>query len=121
MVFGSLSYAYAFSRNRVLYQPANQSPALIDYEPAPNISISAGVALSINYQLSLNFSYAQAINFSSKINGVQLPNSATNAITFHMGGIWRINEKTSIDLSGTFGMTPDAPDFTLSLRVPWRF
>jgi hypothetical protein len=121
VVFGSLSYAYAFPRNQVLYQPANQPPALINYKPAPNISMSAGVALSINYQLSLNFSYAQSLNFSSKINGNTLPNSATDAITFRMGGIWRISEKTSIDLSSTFGISPDAPDFTLALRVPWRF
>jgi hypothetical protein len=121
VVFGSLSYAYAFPRNQVLYQPKNQPPALINYKPAPNISMSAGVALSINYQLSLNFSYSQSFNFSSKINGNTLPNTASDAISFRMGGIWRINQQTSIDLSGTFGISPDAPDFTLALRVPWRF
>jgi hypothetical protein len=121
VVFGSLSYAYAFSRQNVLYEPLGHPAALLNYEPGANISWSAGVALSLNYQLSLNFGFAQAVNLVSKINNHSLANSDTDAITFRMGGIWRLSDRTSIDLSGTIGLSPDAPDFTLALRLPFRY
>jgi ribosomal protein S25 len=122
VIFGSLGYAYNFKRNNILYTPKGKDPILISsYEPGANVSLSAGVALSINYDLSLNFSFAQSFSYTSRINGNVLANSASNAITFRMGGIWRVNDKTSIDLSVTQGLSPDAPGFTLAIRVPWRF
>ena len=122
VVFGSLSYAYNFGRNNILYTPAGKDPLLISsYQPGANVSLSAGVALSVNYDLSLNFSFSQAFSYTSRVNGNVLANSASNAITFRMGGIWRVNDATSIDLSVTQGLSPDAPGFTLAIRVPWRF
>jgi hypothetical protein len=122
VLFGSISYGYAFERRNILYTPAGKAPAIINsYQPGPSVSWSGGLALSVNYDLSLNFSVAQQFSYSSRINGNVAANSTPDAITFRMGGIWRVNEKTSIDLSMTEGLSPDAPGFMLALRVPWRF
>lgn len=122
VVFGSFSYAYNFERKNIVYAPKGQNATLIKtYQPGPNISLSGGVALSLNYDLALNFSFAQSWSYTSRINGNVLANSASNSITFRMGGIWRLSRKTSIDISGTMGLSPDAPDYTLAVRIPWRF
>jgi len=121
VVFGALSYGYNFPRKNIVYLGTSPPVMIKSYEPAANVSVSGGMSLSINYQLSLNFSFAQQFSYSSRLNGNVLPNSATNAITFRMGGIWRISDKTSVDLSMTAGLSPDAPDFTLALRLPWRY
>ena len=122
VVYGSMGYAYNFSRHNIAYTPANQPAVLIgSYEPGAAFNVSAGVSLSLNYQLSLNWNLAEATQFASKVNGRVSPNSATNAITFRMGGIWRLNRTTSIDLSLTTGLTNDAGGTTIALRIPWSF
>jgi hypothetical protein len=122
VVYGSLGYAYNFKRNNIAYTPANAPAFLIkSYEPGPSFNVSAGVSLSLNYQLSLNWSVAEASQLASRVNGSVSPNSATNSITFRMGGIWRISSKTSVDLSLTTGLTNDAGGTTIALRLPWSY
>ena len=122
VVYGAFGFAYNFARHKIPYAPANQPAVLIDsYEPGPSFNVSAGVSLSLNYQLSLNWSLAEASQLSSKVNGRVSPNSATNAITFRMGAIYRVSSKTSVDLSLTTGLTNDAGGTTISLRLPWSY
>jgi hypothetical protein len=122
VVYGSLGYAYNFARHNIPYAPANSPGVLIkSYEPGPSFNVSAGVSLSLNYQLSLNWSLAEASQLASKVNGSVSPNSATNAITFRMGGIYRVSSKTSVDLSLTTGLTNDSGGTTIALRLPWSY
>ena len=121
IVFGSVGYNYAFPRYNVVFTPANKPPALVNFEPGNNFNLSMGMALSLNYNFTLNMSYAQSVNLSSHINGIKLGNSATDAITLRIGGTWRFSTKTSADVGISFGLTPDAPDFRLDVRVPLKF
>lgn len=121
IVFGSVGYNHAFPRYNVVFTPANKPPSLIDFEPGDNFNLSMGVAISLNYNFTLNMSYAQSVNFSSHISGRKLGNSATDAITLRIGGTWRFSTKTSVDMGVSFGVTPDAPDFRLDMRVPFKF
>jgi hypothetical protein len=122
VVYGALGYAYNFARHNIPYAPAGASGVLIkSYEPGPSFNVSAGVSLSLNYQLSLNWSVAEASQLASKVNGSVSPNSATNAISFRMGGIYRVSSKTSVDLSLTTGLTNDAGGTTIALRLPWSY
>jgi hypothetical protein len=122
VVYGSLGYAYNFPRHDIAYTPKNAPASLIkSYEPGASFNVSAGVSVSLNYQLSLNWALAEASQLASKVNGRVSPNTATNAITFRMGGIWRLSRTTSIDLSLTTGLTNDAGGTTIALRIPWSF
>jgi len=122
VVYGSLGYAYNFPRHNIAYTPKNSPAVLIrSYEPGASFNVSAGVSLSLNYQLSLNWSVAEATQLASRVNGSVSPNTATNAITFRMGGIWRLSRRTSIDLSLTTGLSNDAGGTTIALRVPWSY
>jgi hypothetical protein len=121
VLFGSLSYAYAIPRNNVVYTPPNQPARLIDYEPGGNIGLSFGIAYALNYKLTLNIQYQESINLTSQINHKNLSNSMTNSASLRFGGTWRINDKTSIDLSVSPGLTQDSADTIVSLRIPWRF
>jgi hypothetical protein len=123
IVFGSVGYSHAFPRHNVVFIPTNgpATATLIDFNPGDNFNLSMGLAISLNYNFTLNMSYAQSVNFSSKINGRTLGNSATDAITLRLGGTWRFSTKTSADVGISFGVTPDAPDFRLDIRLPWKF
>lgn len=121
LLFGSLSYAYGFARHNVLFCPNIGNCALLDYSPGGNIGVSAGMAISLNYQLTLNFGYQQTINLTSKINGNPLPNSATNVIMLSIGGTWQFSPKHSLSVTFYQGVTSDAPDFRLGIRIPFQF
>ncbi len=121
VLFGFVSYAYALSRKNVVYRPLNREPTLIDFDPGDNFGLGMGIAYALNYKLTLTTQYQQSINFSTRINGNKLPNSSTNAISLRLGVVWRINDRMSIDLSVSPGLTLDAPDVRVELRLPYRF
>jgi hypothetical protein len=121
-IFGYLSYAYAMPRNNVVFRPPNNQPAvLIDFMPGDNIGLGFGIAYALNYKVSLSMQYQQSVNLSSRINGKKLPASTINAISLRFGVIWRVNANLSVDLSVSPGLTLDAPDSVVALRLPWRF
>ncbi len=44
-----------------------------------------------------------------------------NAATFSVGVTYALSDKWSMSTSLGIGLTPDAPDFALSMRFPFRF
>lgn len=121
LLFGSISFAYGLPRKNVLLCPSLGQCVQLDYSPGPNLGISGGMAISLNYQLTLNFGYQQTINFPAQINGRDLPNSQTNVIMMSIGGTWQFSPKHSIAVTFYQGVTADSPDFRLGIRVPWQF
>jgi len=122
VIYGAIGYSYPIERKNIPYTPANSPPVIIkSYQPGAAFTFSAGVSVSLNYELSLNWNLAETSQLSSRLNGQVSPNSATNAITFRMGGVYRVSQKTSVDLSLATGLSNDAGGTTISLRLPWSY
>ena len=122
VIYGAFGYSYPIERKNIPYTPAGSAPVIIQsYKPGAAVSVSAGVSVSLNYDLSLNWNLAETSQFSSRLNGQVSPNSATNAITFRMGGVYRLSQKTSVDLSLSTGLSNDAGGTTIALRLPWSY
>ncbi len=117
---GSVSYGYAIPRKDVLLRSADP-PILLDFSPGDNVGLSGGLSFALNSKLTLSFRYNQAITFPTRINGRKTANSLSNVISLGFGGTWRINEKRSISLSIGWGLTLDAPDATVTVRIPYKF
>jgi hypothetical protein len=127
VVYGTLSYSYAISRqNVVLNRPNNQPPILVDFYPGDNIGYGFGIAYALNYKITMSVGYQQSINLPTRMTNLglphnELPNSVTDAASLRFGVVWRVNDRTSIDLSVSPGLTLDAPDLQVALRIPYRF
>ena len=122
VLYGTIGYVYSIKRNKILYTPKGKPPTIIDsYQAGPGVNFAQGIGISLNYDVSLNFSFAESINFSSKVNGSEVANSSSTALSFTMGGSYRVSNKTSISLSFTQGLSNDAGGFSMTLNVPWRF
>ena len=127
VIYGQLSYSYAMSRqNVVLNRPNGQPPILVNFYPGDNIGYGFGIAYALNYKITISIGYQQSINLPSRITNLglphnELPNSVTDAATLRFGMVWRVNDKTSVDLSVSPGLTLDAPDLQVALRIPYRF
>jgi hypothetical protein len=130
VLFGSVTYAYAFPRRNVVLHILDRPSQLIDFDAGDNFTYGMGFAFAINYRLSLSFQFSDSITFSSRITqpnatGTKIqsvvPNSFINAAFLRMGVTWSISPTQSMEISLTQGLTTDAPDFTLGLRIPFRF
>jgi len=131
ILFGSVSYAYAFPRQNVVLHDVRLPPTLIDFDPGDNFTFGMGLAYAINYRLTLSFQFVDSITFTSEIarrderSGEKVksavPNSFLNAAFLRMGATWGLTPTQTIEISLTQGLTGDAPDFTLGIKLPWRF
>jgi hypothetical protein len=113
-------------QNVVLNRPNGQPPILVDFYPGDNIGFGFGIAYALNYKITVSIGYQQSINLPTRMTNLglpnnELPNSVTDAATLRFGVVWRVNDRTSIDLSVSPGLTLDAPDLQVALRIPYRF
>ncbi|HUJ79767.1 MAG TPA: transporter [Nitrospiria bacterium] len=121
VLYAGMGYAYAIGRRDVIYTPPGQQTVSLDYEPGSNISLLFGSSYALNYKLTLSMDYEQSFNMTSKINQQRIADSTTNAISLRFGGVYTINDQASVDLSVAIGLTTDAPNAVVTLRLPWRF
>ncbi|MEQ9814985.1 MAG: hypothetical protein RLO50_19570 [Azospirillaceae bacterium] len=106
--FGNLGYEFTFERD--------------GFNPGDVITASIGAGLSLNERASLNFGYEHQIVLEPEFNGAEIPGADTiRSGRLILGGSYRISDSTSINLTFGFGVTEDAPDLSVTFRVPIRF
>jgi hypothetical protein len=82
---------------------------------------SAGLILSLQERLSMSFAIDQRITGGTTQNGVTLADSSLNAITFNIGGTYVIPPRMAVDFVVGIGLSQDAPDVSMLIRVPILF
>lgn len=86
----------------------------------------AGVGFAVNERMSMSFSFNQFLQQAARTRlagqGWQkIVGSDANAATFNFGLNYAMGTKTNLVTSLGIGLTPDAPDFSINLRVPYSF
>jgi len=113
VVFGSLSYTWNFQRNNI----DNYG----DIKPGNTIGYSIGTAIALSYQTAINFSFDHSITQKTKRDDRYLTGSFINSASIKIGSNWAVNENLLLDFGVSFGVTDDAPDVSVELRVPYTF
>jgi hypothetical protein len=90
------------------------------------LQYGAGVAFALNDRSSLSFSYTQRIGERATLrreggDWAPVVGSGANVAAFNMGATFAVTPKTSLLAAISIGLTADAPDFTIGLRVPFSF
>lgn len=85
-----------------------------------------GMAFALNERMSLSLSLSQRLSRSSETrldgqNWQEVVGSDGNAAIFSVGGTYAISDKLSMSTSLGIGLTPDAPDFNVGVKFPYRF
>lgn len=86
----------------------------------------AGLALALNERTSLSLSFAQLISRASKTKqqgaGWQRAvGSESNSAVFNVGLTHTLSDKMAIIGNVGIGLTPDAPDFSVGIKLPYTF
>lgn len=131
VLFGSVGYTFNFGRDvttvGITQDPRGDAVAIVPaaqntyFDPGDSVQFNVGFALALNSQLSVNFGFSDRIVFESKQDGNKIEGSNLHIAQFNTGFTLALRPRLTLDISGGFGLTPDAPDFTLGMSMPMTF
>lgn len=89
-------------------------------DPGDNISFSFGMGFGINERASFNLGYEHnfILETTTIINGAKSGSETLQVGSLVLGLSYRLSDTVGLSLSVSVGATTDAPDATLSFRVP---
>jgi hypothetical protein len=127
VVFGSVTYFYNFKTHFNDLEEADfDQPGKVKIGDA--IQFGAGVAYALNDRSSLNMSFTERVVQRTKLfrdcagcGTETIVSSQANVGIVNLGANFSLNERAALITTIGMGVTQDAPDMTLSIRVPYRF
>ena len=128
ILFGTLGYSYSPPVSETLIQISANAvtggvtlipePVQSNLGPVNQISQSLGMAISLNNRISMNFSFSNLYRFSTKVDGQKIPDSNINVANLNLGFNLAFTRHVSTNVTGSVGLTSDAPDFAFTLTTP---
>lgn len=126
IVFANIGYIYSRPRDfsNISTDPQNLSPGSVKL--GNTYYFGAGVAFAFNERTSLSLSFSDKLSAKAELRYQGSPwtkviGSNANAATFNLGVTHALSEHTTLVSMLGIGLTPDAPDFSLSFKVPYMF
>ena len=124
ILFGNIGYTYSFesSFDDIDNNPDTVNPGKVKL--GDSFYFGAGVAFAFNERTSLSISLSDRLSARARTRYEGAPwakviGSDGNAAMFNLGVTYAMNpHATMVGLLG-IGLTPDAPDFSLGLKVPY--
>lgn len=126
VLFGNLAYTHNFAEDfsDISAQRGIEVPGSVklgDY-----FQFGLGMAFALNERMSLSISFSELISRSSRIrydggNWQTVDGSDANAAYFNIGMTLAASDRLTVVPNLSMGLTPDAPDFSLSLKFPYYF
>lgn len=124
LVFANLGYTGYVSRHfdDLDIDPATKNPGEVSL--GSSFSYGLGVAFALNDRTSLSMSLSQQLTRQAKTrydgqDWVSLIGSDANSATFNLGMTYALSRKITLVTILGVGLTPDAPDFSLGIKVPY--
>src|SRR3546814_5773717 len=129
--FGSFSYLNNFKREDVSRTvltgapegfPQTTTEFIGEVDAGDIIGFNIGVGLALNERAAISLGYDQSIVGETKQNGKDVPGSVRIVLgTLVLGGSYRFNDHTSLNVALGVGVTDATPDVSLNVRVPLTF
>ncbi|WP_257643996.1 transporter [Luteimonas salinisoli] len=124
ILFGNIGYVHSFTGDfdDLDNNPATTNPGEVKLGRA--FYFGAGVAFAFNERTSLSISLSDRLNARARTryenaDWIKVIASDANAATFNLGVTHALNENTTVVGLLGIGLTPDAPDFNLTFKVPY--
>jgi len=124
ILFANAGYIHSFPRG---FSDIDSNPDTVnpgDVKLGGSVYFGAGVAFAFNERTSLSISFSDKISAraSTRFQGgqwVKVIGSDANAASLNLGVTYALNQHATMVTLLSIGLTPDAPDFTLSFKVPY--
>ncbi|MGF1759174.1 transporter [Photobacterium sagamiensis] len=83
------------------------------------ISFGAGMGFAVNPKFSFSIGLNHKTILKSKVNGSKLDAKLLQLDSLSFGANYALDRDTTINVGASAGLTADAPDFQLTVRVPY--
>jgi hypothetical protein len=120
VIFGGVTYLHNFARD---IEKDIGGARVGRVNPGDSIGAQVGFGLSLNprFSISLGYSHNYIFRTESEIGGETQKSRPLQVGSMLMGWSFRLNERLTLNNSFEFGVTSEAPDMRLVLRLPYRF
>jgi len=121
--FGTFSYMHNFKRSNLSRRILNgESEFLGEITPPDSFGFNAGVGFALNEKTTVSVGYDHIAITRAKQNGRTLPDSLRTQVGTLMAGFsYRLDPHRTINVSVGAGLTRDAPDIGVTVRIPFAF
>lgn len=121
--FGTVSYMHNFKRSDLSRRILNgESEALGEITPPDSFGFNVGLGFAINDKASVSVGYDHVSIGRARQNGQTLPGSIRTQLgTIMVGFSYRVDHHRTVNISIGGGLTRDAPDVGMMVRVPFAF
>jgi hypothetical protein len=89
--------------------------------PGDSVSGSFGMSMSLNDRASFSLGYSHSTVFETEQNGRSINNGLLQVGTFDLGYAYQLSNRYSLNFNVSAGVTEDAPDARVGVRVPIKF
>lgn len=117
VIFCNVAYYINFARHVGVVDNINYG----NINLGDTFEYSIGLILSLQERLSMNFALNQRLTGNTLQNGTSLADSSLNAITFNIGATYVIPPRMAVDFVVGIGLSEDAPDVSVLVRLPILF
>lgn len=124
ILFANFGYIHSFPAS---FDDLDNNPDTVnpgDVRLGRSFYFGAGVAFAFNERTSLSLSFSDKLSAraSTRYDGagwVKVIGSDANAAMFNLGVTYALNPNTTLVTQLGIGLTPDAPDFSLTFKIPY--
>lgn len=94
-----------------------------DVDPGDAVRLSIGLGVALNERTSMSIGYSQDFigETQTSINGIDVDTETLNVGSLTIGANYVISERMAVDVSLNAGLTEDAPDMRLMVKLPIFF
>ncbi|WP_423840508.1 transporter [Vibrio mytili] len=116
VLFANISYIYNLEDNVTV------ADTKADVDLGDTISLAGGMGFAVNPDLSFSLGLNHKTILKSKIDGRTADDAKLLQLdTLNFGINYAFSARSSVNVSAQAGLTEDAPDFQLTVRVPVNF
>lgn len=96
---------------------------ITDVDPGDAYRFSAGMGIALNDKASFSIGYQHDFidETTSTVDGVETDSETLNVGALNFGVNYQLYDNTQLNLSVSAGVTEDAPDATVAVRMPIEF
>jgi hypothetical protein len=120
VIYINLGYLHNFGRD-IDRTVGTTHIGAVDPGDAIHLSLGFGFALNPQFSFSLGFSNTYIFETSSEVGAIITRSNSLEAASLTMGLSYVLSPTLTLSTNFEFGVTSDAPDMRVALRLPMRF
>ncbi|GHD66432.1 transporter [Jeongeupia chitinilytica] len=126
VIFANFGYTYYFKNSYDDISSNVDTTQPGEVQQGSSFQFGAGTAFALNEKLSLGLSYSQQLVSKSRVRSQggpwsEVTGSDANVANFNVGMTYAVNKNLSIIPNLAIGLTPEAANYAVSVKMPYNF